>query len=581
MRLISCAKRRFFGVWIRWTCLVLAVALGSVLPRIAGAAVPITIERLDAQVPDSAAAAVVAGQYDAEFVPQAYAAFTPSRQQAVWYRVRLATDWTDSRPPVLRVYDPQGLLIHVYMPPGYEGSVASIYDTRAYSGFTRHALTFILPDHLQAQSAIYLHIAPERAIPRRVVVEGIGVAHSVDLVIAQLDVLFPAIQMATLLVIFSFFIALRERMYAYFVAHVVFLVLYELYAFGIGYMVPPFNWLAPLGARPVWLFASLAGVFLCEFSRGFLDLARISTRLDSLLVAARWLLLATAVCAAIPPLSLGWWVEDAVAVLFAVLSPLLILTGLVAWQHGSRRGGFYLCAWIPGLLFVIVRVLQLLLQWPLPGWLEFALPAAFAFSALVLSFGLADYTLSVRHERDVANRLAERDGLTGALNRRAILAHLRVAFQHGRESAEPLAVLFIDLDHFKRINDGFGHRAGDQCLRAVMDPISSELRQGDALGRYGGEEFLVVLPGATATNAEIVAERIRARVEAMTLLVSGTRINVTLSVGIADSHSGVLSPDELVERADAALYRAKSRGRNQISSHPDIGAVHHEAASGV
>lgn len=94
----------------------------------------------------------------------------------------------------------------------------------------------------------------------------------------------------------------------------------------------------------------------------------------------------------------GWWVENALLLIFLVMAPLLLATAVLAWYHGSRRDGFYLCAWVPGLLFIIVRVLQLALQWPLPSWLELALPAAFAFASIVLAFGLADHALSIRHE---------------------------------------------------------------------------------------------------------------------------------------------------------------------------------------
>jgi diguanylate cyclase (GGDEF)-like protein len=241
--------------------------------------------------------------------------------------------------------------------------------------------------------------------------------------------------------------------------------------------------------------------------------------------------------------------------------------GLLAWQQGGQRGAYYLCAWIPGLLFVIVRALQVVLHWPEPVWLEFALPAAFAFASIVLAFGLADHIVSIRHERDVAHRLAEHDMLTGVLNRRAILARLRAAFLAAREKNRPLAVLFLDLDHFKRVNDSYGHRAGDQCLRAVIAPIASELRQGDALGRYGGEEFLIVLPGAGTANAEGVAERIRKRVEELPMLVSGVRVGLTMSIGVATLDADVMTSDDLIERADAALYLSKTGGRNLVSTH--------------
>ena len=529
--------------------------------------VPVVIEQLDRDAP---AAQVLAGGHAGAFAVQPYAAIRPSREHAVWYRLRVADDWTATRPPVLAILDPQGLEIEAYVPPAYAAERESIYGSQTNAGFTRHMLAIPLPAALRADTPIYLRVAPERAIPRRVEILDITDAHRRDLAHARMDVLFPAIQLATVLVMLSFFVALREGMYGYFVGHVVFLVIYELYAFGIGYELAPFDLLAPLQARPMWLAAAVAGILLYEFSSRFLELAHSAPRLDALLGLFRWPLAAIALCAAVPALSPGWWVEDALSLLFLAMAPLLIAAGVLAWQQGSRRGGYYLCAWIPGLLFVIVRVAQLELHWPLPTWLTFALPAAFALASVVLSFGLADHTLSIRHERDIAHRLAERDVLTGALNRRAILAFLRVAFRHARESGEPLSLLFLDLDHFKRINDNYGHRAGDRCLRGVIAPIASELRHGDALGRYGGEEFLVVLPGAAATDAEIVAERIRGRVQAMPLLVSGTRIDLTLSVGVTALDASVGTPEDLIERADAALYRSKANGRNLVSTHPGI-----------
>jgi diguanylate cyclase (GGDEF)-like protein len=557
----------------RWHLLLalLALLLLAATGALAGP-VPITVQRLDRDVPAADAARVVAGDYASEFVAQPYAAITPSRDHAVWYCLHLAGAWTRPWPPVLSISDPQGLTVDVQVPPERAASY-SIYDRRANSGFTRHALVVPLPAALKAATPIYLRVGAERAIPRRLEITGIPEARATDLVHARLDVLFPSIQLATVLVMLSFFVALRERMYGYFVGHVLFLVLYELYAFGIGYELMPFALLAPLGARPAWLTAAVAALLLLEFSSQFLELARVAPRLDRVFAWLRWPLGVLACCAAVPALSPGWWVEDALALILLMLSPLLIVAGMLAWQHGGRRGGFYLCAWIPGLLFVIVRVLQLILHWPLPNWLEFALPAAFAFSSVVLSFGLADHTLSIRHERDVAHRLAEHDVLTGVLNRRAILAHLRNAFRHARDSDEPLSVLFLDLDHFKRVNDGYGHRAGDTCLRAVIAPISSELRQGDALGRYGGEEFLIVLPGAAAANAEVVAERIRRRIEEMPLLVSGTRIDLTLSIGVAAADADVETPEDLIECADAALYRSKAEGRNRVSTHPTSEAL--------
>lgn len=550
-------------VWLR------ALAFVLLLASAAGHAqsTAVVVERFDPGDLVVDAAALVAGSYDDRFLAQPYAAITPSRDRPIWYRIRLTQDWAGSDPPLLSIFDPQGLGVAIYLPPEHVEVRHSIYDAKANAGFTRHALVFDLPSNLKASASIYLQVEPEKAVPRRIEVTPMLDALVRDLARARLDVLFPAVQIATVLVMLCFFLALRERMYIYFVGHVVFIVLYELYLFGVGYEYEPFRLLAPLGGRAAWLSAAIATVLMLEFSRQFLELRRVAPKLDSVLAFGRWPLAAIALIAAVPVLLPGWAVEFLLSGSLLVLAPLLLAAGLSAWQKGGRRGGFFLCAWIPGLLFVILRALQLFLHWPLPVWLEFALPAAFAYASLVLAYGLADHTLTIRHERDVAHRLAEHDALTGVLNRRAILARLRAGFLQARESDEPLSLLFLDLDHFKQVNDTYGHHVGDQCLRALVGPVTSELRQGDAFGRYGGEEFLVVLPGAGAGNAEVVAERIRKHVEEMAVLVSGRRIDLTLSIGIAAMDEHVLTPNDLIERADAALYRSKSGGRNQVSTH--------------
>jgi diguanylate cyclase (GGDEF)-like protein len=529
--------------------------------------VPIVIERLDVDAPANAAQQVIEGPLRTRFKNEQYAAITPSRQHGVWYRVHLLENWTAQRPPVLIISDPHGLAVDVYRPPEYVGKPYSIYRADTLDEFTRHALSIVLPRDWRADQPVYLHVDAATTVPRRVAVADMVDARGRDIVNARLDTFFPAIQLATLLVMLSFFLVLRERMYAYFVGQIFFIVLFELYQFGLGYEYPPLNLLAPLGARAPVLMASIAAVLAIDFARQFLDLPHNAVRLDRILAWLRWPLTAIALCAAVPPIAPDWLVESALALALLLSAPLLLTAGVIGWQQGGHRGGYYLCAWIPGLLFVIVRALQLILDWPQPVWLEFALPAAFSSASIVLAFGLADHIVSIRHERDVAHRLAEHDMLTGVLNRRAILARLRTAFLEAREKNRPLTVLFLDLDHFKRVNDSYGHRAGDQCLRAVIAPIASELRQGDALGRYGGEEFLVVLPGAVVSNAEAVAERIRRRIEEMPMLISGTRVGLTMSVGVATLDQSVMTPDDLIEHADAALYLSKTGGRNLVSTH--------------
>ena len=159
-------------------------------------------------------------------------------------------------------------------------------------------------------------------------------------------------------------------------------------------------------------------------------------------------------------------------------------------------------------------------------------------------------------------RLSEVDPLTGALNRRGLDS---VYPAPGESSvSSPLSVVTLDLDHFKLVNDEYGHEAGDTALRAVTAVLSGISRKGDAVVRLGGEEFLLVLQGATLSSAQRVAERALAAVASQRIVTAKGTIELTLSAGVAERIAGE-SRDALLERADAALYQAKRLGRNRIS----------------
>ena len=161
--------------------------------------------------------------------------------------------------------------------------------------------------------------------------------------------------------------------------------------------------------------------------------------------------------------------------------------------------------------------------------------------------------------------LATRDALSGLLNRRAFLERSTALFDHCRRHGQPCAVLMIDIDHFKRINDRHGHQMGDVAIRTCADAIGHALRDADLLGRLGGEEFAVLLPHATADSATVVAERIRAAMARMDLMSpQGQPLSFTISIGVAEMaahHAGI---EPLLVDADQALYRAKATGRNKV-----------------
>jgi len=177
-----------------------------------------------------------------------------------------------------------------------------------------------------------------------------------------------------------------------------------------------------------------------------------------------------------------------------------------------------------------------------------------------------DQAISAIHLR----RSAELDALTGSLNRRTIDHWLARAFSEAASEQQPVSVLFIDLDHFKAVNDRYGHAGGDFCLRHVAVALRGALDEGDLFGRYGGEEFIAILPGRSGAAARVTAERLRMAVENLGPVWNGQQLRLTVSVGVATRLENEDTPEGAVARADRALYAAKSCGRNCVQVAPAV-----------
>jgi diguanylate cyclase (GGDEF)-like protein len=159
--------------------------------------------------------------------------------------------------------------------------------------------------------------------------------------------------------------------------------------------------------------------------------------------------------------------------------------------------------------------------------------------------------------------LATRDALTGLLNRRAMAELLAREHMRIERGQGPLTLALLDIDHFKRINDELGHGAGDEVLRRFSSVVQAQLRAADALARWGGEEFLLVMPGTRAEEAGIALERLRVAVAAGGFDAIAPQLKVGFSAGVAQVHEGE-TQDAAIDRADRALYRAKQAGRNRV-----------------
>ncbi|MBW2393756.1 MAG: GGDEF domain-containing protein [Deltaproteobacteria bacterium] len=161
-------------------------------------------------------------------------------------------------------------------------------------------------------------------------------------------------------------------------------------------------------------------------------------------------------------------------------------------------------------------------------------------------------------------RLAQQDSLTGLANRRCFFEQARNAVAHAQRFGTSLAVLMIDADEFKSINDLHGHEVGDEVLRFLADTIDSIVREVDLLARIGGEEFAVLISHATAQDASILAERLRELVAKAVIATEDERFSVTVSIGVADYVKGDADILPTLRRADEALFRAKAQGRNRV-----------------
>ena len=159
------------------------------------------------------------------------------------------------------------------------------------------------------------------------------------------------------------------------------------------------------------------------------------------------------------------------------------------------------------------------------------------------------------------------DALTGLNNRRFLESHFATLLDEAVHKDKPLSLMILDIDHFKMVNDNYGHDAGDEVLKAFGARIKRVVRVADLICRMGGEEFVVVMPNTSIDMAEVIAERIRSSIQGARFQIdaSGRSIPVTVSIGLADRRND-LAPDVVYKRADKALYRAKTEGRNRISA---------------
>lgn len=262
--------------------------------------------------------------------------------------------------------------------------------------------------------------------------------------------------------------------------------------------------------------------------------------------------------------------------LFGVLLAIQLSQTAYLLIRDAHRGGRLPAWFMASLLLFMIAVnlfrsiaLELLPQYRQPGsgnTLQTLVFLVFVASAMGIAFGFFWMTTAVlSHELE---RMASTDPLTRIYNRRVFREWCEREFDRSRRSGSPFSLLMMDLDHFKDINDRYGHRGGDDMLVAVVETMQDSVRGIDILGRWGGEEFVALLPGTTMDAALIVAQRVRANIEQLLLETGAGAMRMTVSLGVATLRGHEDHLDEMFLRADRALYLAKAGGRNQVLTMP-------------
>jgi diguanylate cyclase (GGDEF)-like protein len=508
--------------------------------------------------------ALASGAADGGFIADAHPirSLAPDEHTMRWHRVAPRARWTASSPPVLAFYAPYFNRMHVLAPPDYVPRTLSLRDIGFDADRSRHALLIDLPTRWDASQPVYVALEPSRRLAMRIRLESRAAFAASD--IHHLRIVLPLLGVLAFIAFVGaiFGLVLRERDLLFLAGALGAMLFFQGMILGEFYALPGGDHLAATGFRAVWTARALQEAFLVLFAMTFLALRQRAPRLSNLLTAVAIGLFVVAVLAWAPLGPYAGWLSRTGSVLLASAVLLMLGAAIIVLRQGSRQAWFFLLAWLPLMLLDGLRELALL------GWLkrypenEYLPLIAVICAAGMFAFGVADRLLRVRRERDAAIVAAEHDPLTSTLSRTAILARLHSASSDLRNG---VALMYLDIDHFKSINDRFGHAIGDACLQTVVKVVAAELRRGDSMGRLGGEEFLVVLPGASQDDAQRLAERARSDVQRECAQIGGRPVGLTLSIGVAANDAGADCVD-LVERADAAMYAAKLQGRNRVQA---------------
>lgn len=514
---------------------------------------------------------------------------------AYWFRIHLETSEPQSW--LLEIGHPLLDEITFYLFSG--GQLLQEVQTGDAKPFMERPLkhrNFVLPLMIPAEERItfYLQVRSSGSVQVPMTLWHEDVYHEQD----ELQMVILGIYFGVVLVmmLYNLFLYLRvyEPAYIYYVLYVAMFGFFIAALTGWGYK---YLWPEAVAFQQYGLviFIILGCIFVCRFIHYFLDLPNQAPRIEQLLTGAVLILLF--LLCLLPFTSYHTVIQPALSMVM-IISLIALYTGILLWRRGGVIARYFTVAWSTFLIAVLLAILEKFAFLPTTYWAEVFLPAGMLLELILLSLALGERIYSDKQYRIQAQQeiiqlqvkgheeleqkvqlrtleleeantklhlLATIDALTGIFNLRHFLERgthdIKIAQRHQR----PIALIMLDIDHFKSVNDTYGHDVGDKVLKHVVDICCRMNRETDIIGRLGGEEFGILLPETPAASAYAVAERLRCEIEVSSIDHEGTTIFVSVSQGICtiDSTQPYLTIKQMRKVADTALYQAKESGRNR------------------
>ncbi|MCF7821287.1 MAG: sensor domain-containing diguanylate cyclase [Mariprofundaceae bacterium] len=471
-------------------------------------------------------------------------------------------------------------------------------DSRPFAERPLQFREFVLPLRLPpaARATVYLRVKSSGSIqvPLKLWKESLFCEQD-EMETAAIGLFFGA-TLALLLYNLLLFLRVYEPAYIYYVLYVLMFGLFvaALTGWGYKYLWPEAPDFQQYGLA---IFIILGSTFVCRFMHFFLDLPKQAPRIGQLLNGVVFSLLL--LLCLLPLLSYNIVVQLALMIVM-VTALIALYAGIMLWQRGGVMARYFTLAWGTSLFAVLLAILEKFGVLPLWLWSAAVLPAGMVLELILLSLALGERihiekqrrvqaqqeiielqmenqaeleqkvqlrTLELEEANTKLHLLAITDGLTGVFNLRYFMQRATHDINIARRYQHPIALIMLDIDHFKSVNDTYGHDVGDQVIRHVVDSCCRVNRETDIIGRLGGEEFGILMPETPAASAHAVAERLRSEIEAASIDHEGATITVTASLGVCtiDPTRPYLTIDQMRKVADTALYQAKQSGRNRVT----------------